>query len=1146
MSTAVTTKTTAPTVQRAAQVNRATTLPAPVRVPSPPVTVQCAPAMKVSSPNDAAEKEAEETAKRVMQMPAGIKRPGAADQPGGKSGGTKTVMRSAWQSPYLARMAGLIVQRESALARMVAEASPRGIALVQRQKRSASTVDGQVDVSANLAAEIRNARGGGSPLPPSVRRFMEPRFDADFSGVRVHTGEQAAGMSQDLSAKAFTVGQDIFFGAGQFKPDTAEGKELLAHELTHTVQQGGAKQGAGAQRSVDDSVVHREPVAEGTIQRDLLPDPWDYVKEKADSLPGYPLFKVIIGYDPLNQTSVPRDAGNIMRGVISLLPGIGPKINEALTNHGVFAKVSAWVSTAFDAVKDVGKNIWNDVKQFIKNIGSKILGGLGALWESGKAIITGPIDQVIGLAKSLGTGIVELIKDLILKPIGAYAQTTSGYKILCGIMGKDPITGDAASLDGEALMGAFMDFVNQGETWATIKQAKAIPRTVAWFKQNTGILKQKVMAIPGLFLTALKSLTIYDIVLIPLAFIKLGKVFANFAGDFITWAAKAVWDLLEIVFDVVKPGVMGYVKQTGGALRDILKNPMPFVRNLANAGKAGFNMFAGNFVNHLKKGLLNWLTGSLPGVYIPKSFDLMELFKLGLSVLGLSWANLREKLVKVLGEKTVAFAEGAVDVIITLKNQGPIAAWAQIKGQLGSLVGTIVDGITGLVVDAIVKKAIPKVVAMFIPGAGFISAIMSIVTLITTVYENIKQIAAVGKAIATSIVQIAAGNIGAAAKKVEGILAGMLNIAINFLLNFAVGKIADKVMGVIRKVRDPVDKALDAAIGWVVGVAKKLLAKLIGKGKDALKKLFNWGATKARFRDDTGHGHTIFVEEGSSPKLMIASAPKAADAFLAEYLSKKDAAFKDANKDKIGAVGGAISKARGLITTIAAMERANKADPALPGKQAELKAANDAIGSTVDALIKADGIVGPLFIDRKQLGWTPETIAHFSDRTKNPIWDTVKADAQPGEFRNAKFDIRHKISISDTISSTDAAIRPKKFSEAANMLKSHPKHPTTPASETKPGIVAAAREMLQKANNYLPNLFLGKASENRRLGKRYDDKFADGPNKANAVAAQKADFIEQFGFAGETFTITIERKSIKRNTSDLVEQHTVPGKGNKK
>ena len=136
---------------------------------------------------------------------------------------------------------------------------------------------------------------------------------------------------------------------------------------------------------------------------------------------------------------------------------------------------------------------------------------------------------------------------------------------------------------------------------------------------------------------------------------------------------------------------------------------------------------------------------------------------------------------------------------------------------------------TSLVVDAVVKKAIPKVVAMFIPGAGFISAILSIVDLAVTVYAKIKQIAAVGSAIVSSIVQIAAGNIGAAAKKVESILAGMLSLAISFLAGFAgLGKIADKIMGVIQKIRAPVDKALDAAIAWVAGIARKLLGKIMG------------------------------------------------------------------------------------------------------------------------------------------------------------------------------------------------------------------------------------------------------------------------------------------------------------------------------
>jgi hypothetical protein len=78
----------------------------------------------------------------------------------------------------------------------------------------------------------------GQPLDPTTRAFMESRFDADFSQVRVHSDGQAVTSARALQSSAYTVGRDIIFGAGQFAPHTAQGQRLLAHELTHVVQQG--------------------------------------------------------------------------------------------------------------------------------------------------------------------------------------------------------------------------------------------------------------------------------------------------------------------------------------------------------------------------------------------------------------------------------------------------------------------------------------------------------------------------------------------------------------------------------------------------------------------------------------------------------------------------------------------------------------------------------------------------------------------------------------------------------------------------------------------------------------------------------------------------------------------------------------------
>lgn len=84
-------------------------------------------------------------------------------------------------------------------------------------------------------------RSPGQSLDAGTRTFMESRFAHDFSGVRVHSDERAADSARSVNALAYTVGRDVVFGAGQYAPTTMAGKRLLAHELTHVVQQGGLR-----------------------------------------------------------------------------------------------------------------------------------------------------------------------------------------------------------------------------------------------------------------------------------------------------------------------------------------------------------------------------------------------------------------------------------------------------------------------------------------------------------------------------------------------------------------------------------------------------------------------------------------------------------------------------------------------------------------------------------------------------------------------------------------------------------------------------------------------------------------------------------------------------------------------------------------
>ena len=97
---------------------------------------------------------------------------------------------------------------------------------------------GQVsEVTSDIASRIQSLKGGGQPLSETTRAFFESRFGQDFNQVRVHTNSQAANTAQAINSKAFTVGRDVVFGVGQYSPETAIGKRLLAHELTHVIQQ---------------------------------------------------------------------------------------------------------------------------------------------------------------------------------------------------------------------------------------------------------------------------------------------------------------------------------------------------------------------------------------------------------------------------------------------------------------------------------------------------------------------------------------------------------------------------------------------------------------------------------------------------------------------------------------------------------------------------------------------------------------------------------------------------------------------------------------------------------------------------------------------------------------------------------------------
>jgi len=816
--------------------------------------------MAVSKPGDKLEQEADRMADRVMRMPSPV-----SPLPG----------------------------KEGKLQRLPDEKLQKAEEKVQKKEEEKLQRQGGDGVSvpgANVQSAIQSKRGGGQPISSDVLGYMEPRFNADFSRVRVHSDQESAALSNRLSARAFTYQNNIFFSRNQYQPGSSEGKQLLAHELTHTLQQGHA-----VQRTPQVSATVTQP----HIQRSALGDILNWFADKANNIPGFRMLTVILGMNPVNMSTVERSASNILRALIEFIPG-GGLITQALDNHGIFAKVATWIDGKIKALGMVGQMFKNALTEFIDSLGLSDLApwNWGDVWNRARRIFTAPIDRLISFAKGVVTDILKMVKDAILKPLAGLAQGTRGYDLLRAVLGEDPITGEAVPRNADTLIGGFMKLIGQEEIWENIKKGHAIARAWAWFQGALSGLMGFVRSIPQRIIDTLTSLTFQDIITVAGAFAKVVSAFVTIAGDFIRWGLEQVISLLEILFSVVAPGVMPYIKKAQAAFITIIKNPVAFVGNLVRAGKQGFQMFASNIWTHLKTALIKWITGPLgdAGVYIPKSFDLMEIVKLVLSVLGLTWQNIRGKLVKIIPEPVLAGLEKTAGILVTLVKDGPASAWEQIKAELSELKEQLIAKVTEMISTEVVKAAVIKLVSMLNPAGAVIQAIIAIYNTITFFIQKIQQIAAVVASFVDSIAAIASGQVDAAAKKVEQTMANTLTVIIAFLAKFAgLGNIPEKIVGIVKKIRQPIDKGLDKIVAW--------LGKMLAKAKDGLTE---WWKSKKPFTTKGGATHEIYYsgKDKSAVPMVASKDPGPIEKKLADFRSQAKAAdASDLQKKAVDKIG---------------------------------------------------------------------------------------------------------------------------------------------------------------------------------------------------------------------------------------------------
>lgn len=205
------------------------------------------PKLTINQPGDRYEREADRVAEQVMRMPEPQLQRLLED----KTGDDRLVRPSQLckqEDPYSCRDRGC--SQFGRVCEPIEPGTMRGCKCaptmlpassppqVEEETLQTKAVSGHTStVTPTATAQISAMRGGGQPLPQPVRDFMEPRFGYDFSQVRIHTDARAAESAEAVNARAYTVANDIAFRCGEYSPETLSGRRLLAHELTHVIQQ---------------------------------------------------------------------------------------------------------------------------------------------------------------------------------------------------------------------------------------------------------------------------------------------------------------------------------------------------------------------------------------------------------------------------------------------------------------------------------------------------------------------------------------------------------------------------------------------------------------------------------------------------------------------------------------------------------------------------------------------------------------------------------------------------------------------------------------------------------------------------------------------------------------------------------------------
>lgn len=356
---------------------------------------------------------------------------------------------------------------------------------------------------------IQARRGAGNPLPEAVQRHLEQGLNHDLSKVRIHDDTEADKLAKGVNAIAFTTGNDIFFQSGKFNPNTQSGIELLAHEVTHTVQQSKGQVGKGidpsasheaeaqemgrklavmpSSKSLIPPIPHKNgPYAPGiynkrdslarvqsgaanhallnplralqrqpdlTIQRSFV---GDKLSELAQNIPGYKPLTMALGYDPVAGKAIPANPNALLDALGNFVPGPFKDMVKVIREQKLVEKAWAWFKAELGKLQ-LGKVI-TDVKD--------ALSGIPNIGKA-KDILVGAVNKVRNLVTGAARKLAEIAITAITAGLGPVGKRIMASLAQAGDIITQVLKNPKKFADNlmNALKQGFTGFVTRSASW---------------------------------------------------------------------------------------------------------------------------------------------------------------------------------------------------------------------------------------------------------------------------------------------------------------------------------------------------------------------------------------------------------------------------------------------------------------------------------------------------------------------------------------------------------------------------------------------------------------------------------------------------------------------------------------------------------